>query len=96
MGVIGLSGFRIVPSAAQVRISRVALCAPSPSDGPTGPVLIVARIAFSSPLVPGLLWVKPGCRFCPSPDQKLSLLGCIPTAQKSSDEPPTSQLPPPA
>jgi hypothetical protein len=36
----------------QVRFSRVALCCPAPSAGPTGPVLMVAMMALSSPLVP--------------------------------------------
>jgi hypothetical protein len=36
---------------------------------------MAARIAFSSPLVPGLVWEKPICRFWPSPDQKLSFDG---------------------
>ena len=50
--VMGLSGCSSLPFAAQVCMMRVVFVLPSPSDGPTGPVDIVATIAFSSQLLP--------------------------------------------
>jgi hypothetical protein len=46
IGVIGFSGWRIVPAASQVRMMRVVLWLPAPSDGPTGPAETLAFFKF--------------------------------------------------
>ena len=76
--VIGLFGCSRRPFAAHVCMIRVVFVWPSPSEGPTGPVDIVATIALSSQFVPGLLWCahggssQPFQNVSPSDVQKLS------------------------
>jgi hypothetical protein len=47
MGDMATLGFKILPFAAQHRISRVAFVSFTPSPNPTGPVESVAKKTFS-------------------------------------------------